>query len=392
MEFNDWYRAQILSNQEDPPEAIWASLQDELDTDLVWKRLNTSLASKKRMTLWIYGNIAASLALLIAFTALILFFERNNSALQPVVVSDNQTIESSENLEENFILPSHSPDQKAKPELTTITQIPGQNLISDSSPKINLELPALNIASAPPLPVHLLKGKEATLLLWPKTAPIKTSHHTLSSEIISTASDKIGIASFSIGLLGQYANTWLLSPKTITGLQSKELTATNVTFANNIGITSTAMITEKTGIRTDVWLFSQNRQNYFEYINGHYLQTGLELNYLNISILMSQKFGVSRSTHSFNIGGYAGFLQQARQTTGDITRIITNEYSNVDFGLIGGYEYHWPLAKNLFIGTGLFAKIGLTNSYRGTPEIPGFLNRTRNASFIFSFSVNYSIF
>jgi long-subunit fatty acid transport protein len=58
---------------------------------------------------------------------------------------------------------------------------------------------------------------------------------------------------------------------------------------------------------------------------------------------------------------------------------------------VGGYEYFIPVSDNIFLGTGLYAKYGLTNAFSGNQQIPEYLNRTHNAAFIFSLSINYEI-
>lgn len=389
MEFKDWYRSKIFSNEENPPDALWESLQDELDSDLVWKRLTISLDAKKTVPLWIYRNIAASAAILIALTTLMLFVGRNNSEFQNPAVTENREAE--------III-----DQPTEilPAETRIGEVHSVEILTQTTQKEVITSHTANIGVAQVLeaPTYLVLPDKMINMGGIIKMPdfgftlAEAGQKVLSNPQVLPEIDQPAIAELSFGLLGQYANTWLLSPKTFTGLQSHELTATNATFGKNAGITASSMLTDKTGIRADFFLISQNRQNYFEYINGQYLQTGLELNYSSISVLMSRKFGRRNSQHSVNLGAYAGFLQQAEKRIGNSIEIITGQYSNTDFGIVAGYEYQWPISRNLFLGTGVFARYGLTNSFSGTTDIPDFLNQTHNAAFIFSFSINYSIF
>jgi len=391
MDINHWFKEQVFSNQEDPPDSVWESIQDELDTELVWARLTGTLASEKKIPLWIYRSIAASFILLIGLSAMIFLFGKYNAAFHYPAIAVEQ-------------LPATEETSPTAPKLE-VERISGVDvqLIAPASQAIQQEMLAIStpesIESQSEEKVIIIPGYQITLLSSQETADLsathdsgfKTSRQNLGDEMLAMAMGSSSTTSFSIGLLGQFANTWLLNPKTFTGLQSQELTATNATFGKNFGMTASANLSEKTGVRADICLISQNRQNYFEYINGQYLSTGLELDYSSISIMVSRRLGISKRQHAINIGAYAGFLQQAKQVIGSTAEIITKEYSNTDLGLIAGYEYHWPITPHLFFGTGLFAKIGLTNSFSGTQEIPDFLNRTRNAAFILSFSFNYSI-
>ena len=211
------------------------------------------------------------------------------------------------------------------------------------------------------------------------------------SELLPMAEPRETPLRFSVGMIGQYANTWLLNQKTIRGMQRQELTATNASFGNNFGLVAEAGITQKTGIRAELHLVSQTRQNYHEYISGKYSATGLELDYVSLSLMLSHRLGSKRSPHWVMAGMYTSALQQAREKTNERVAMVNEDYSSMDAGILAGYEYRLPVSSQLHLGMGGFAKLGLRNAFAGSQHIPEYLNRTRNASFILSLSLNYSI-
>jgi hypothetical protein len=390
MEFNKWYRTEIESNQEDPPEALWEAIQDDLDTDLVWMRLTGSLPSRK-VPLWATLSMAASIALIMGLAGWFFLSGRLSSPSQLPVSAEQpglpmQEIEATavqEPVEEiiilteqNFINERHfSPE--GKPVFVTIEPAKAEEIYFAT---------AVNLMVIRPVPVNEISGPGASL------ATINSVRSSgLEKEFLASISSEGVKSSFSIGLVGQFANTWLLSQKTLRGLQSQELTTTNASFGKNLGLTAQLPISGKSGLRAELFFYSQNRQNYFEYIGGRYTATSLELDYTSISLLYNYRFGNNHSPHLLSLGAYAGALMQARQFEGETAQKVKDQYSNTDLGLIAGYEYLFPVSEQLFLGTGIFARYGLTNAFSGNQQIPDYLNHTRNASFIFSFSLNYSL-
>lgn len=389
MDFNKWYRTEIESNLEDPPEALWEAIQDDLDTDLVWLRLSGSLPSKK-MPLWASLSMAASIALIIGLAGWFFIFGR--LGLPPQSTLDN----------EQPALPLQQTEATAVLEPGEETSISTEQILINKSDFSSEKIPGLAIIE-PDIAKYIYFATTAELLVirpvpvheipWsgPAQAIIGSGRSfSLEAEFLASISHEGGKPSFSIGLVGQFANTWLLNQKTLRGLQSQELTTTNASFGKNLGLSVQMPISEKSGIRAELFLFSQNRQNYFEYIGGRYTSTSLELDYTSISILYNHRFGKKRAPHSLSMGIYAGALLKARQYEGQTAHTVNDQYSNTDLGLIAGYEYLFPVSEQLFLGTGIFTRYGLTNAFSGNQQIPDFLNHTRNAAFIFSLSLNYA--
>lgn len=389
MDIEKWYKNEVESNREAPPETLWDSIQDDLDLDKVWGRLDNSLTQTRKYPLWAFRAAAASIALLIGFSAWFFWFgQRQGDPFAPAaVVQQEQT---------NHVHETISSEPAVEPQSISLAQdrVPSRIIFAERVLITDLEMPGDRKGDLQDIPelVELfpLEKKEVSPSDNPPSG-ILNSARTLEDEFLASLEPEPISRNFSIGILGQFANTWLLNPKTLSGLQSYELTATQASFGKNFGLTFMKPLTSRTSLKADLMVLSESRQNYLEYLSGQYLTTSLQLDYSSLSLMLSIRPGRAGSPHSIHLGAYAGTLIQAREVAGQNNLTVRDEYSNTDFGLVGGYEYFIPLTGNLFLGTGLYAKYGLTNAFSGNQQIPDYLNRTHNAAFIFSLSFNYAI-
>jgi hypothetical protein len=393
MDFNQWYRSKIESSQDDPPERVWDSIQDELDTDLVWARIEQDLpatGSRKMIYLW---SMAASLALLIGLAAwMFVLRDWGGMGQSPLVwrtpwpvgleLQPKSLQQAAETLEDTE-LPAHHQTLADYPASALPARMPSAKLEPSPTETVSGTLASLALLRAPAMTIQALETSQGM-----QTAGIKPAQQ---SELLPMASLDETPVSFSVGVIGQYANTWLLNQKTIRGMQRQELTATNASFGNNFGLVANAGITSRTGVRAELHLVSQTRQYYHEYISGRYSATGLELDYVSLSLMLTQRLGSKQSPHWIMAGLYTSALQQAREKTNERVAMVNNEYTSMDAGILAGYEYQLLLPGQLHLGLGGFAKLGLRNAFAGNQQIPEHLNRTRNASFILSLSLNYNI-
>lgn len=395
MDFDKWYRLNIESNQDAPPENLWESIQDELDTDAVWSRLEAELSSPRKTIGWFQWSIAASLALLIGLGSWYILLQDNNR---------NSSAEFMRQANQSNTAPQQSNSPSVLP-FDTIKYLPViQGSITALSPEpdeININQSIITVSINPRIETILgnsfstvrMSSLPSSRLFYSSSQlvalfrPTEFTHEFLDME----HNNEKGLKGMSLGFIGQYANTWQLNQKTFRGLNSQDLTATNATFASNFGIMGRALINSKTAIRAEVFAISHSRQNYHEYVAGRYSSTGLELEYISMGIMLERQIGHKQSPHWILGGLYAGTLMQATQKTNETFIIVKNEYSNIDFGIIAGYEYQFPLSSDLYLGAGAFTKMGLSNAFAGTNRIPDYMNKTRNAAFILSFTVNYSI-
>ncbi len=384
-----WYRSIVEGSKEIPPESVWEGVQDALDIDLVWGKVEANLnASNKNKKKSIFAPLAVAASTLFAIVV--------GGALYYLFLKPNQSIP----LVDIPIIPI----DKIELEHTAPTiQLPPRAVIL-AQDIVVAEPRSINIDETTPIDSQLIENyyerEQSTFI------PISpaTSHHipvaiytdihplevaTISNESLAYTDNVYGIKSMYIGVTGHLANTWLLSSKTLTGLQPDDLTSTNLTFGSNFGMQLGTSITPVFKIQSDFLWISQNKQQYNEYINGKYVTSALELDYYTIALQGKYRFPTK---HTMIFGGYFGLMKTAKQSVEEEIFVLDNEYSNYDYGLIVGYEYPISLSRRFTFSPGLFAKVGLNNVFAGNEYIPFYLNKTQNASINLSFSVAYNIF
>ncbi len=384
--FNQWYKSKIESHPEDPPEKVWDSIQDELDVDQVWHRLEANLEGRKRKKALLVFSMAASLALLIAIGSIFYFTREPQPEIATLDTSPPAEPETPE---------SRMPGQPADESIAKKLQpIEGVLALSEkkhpSSEEIRgamvestgLTLPSLEAPESKatgPLPAEIISRDSFSK---------EIAQKTLIAEILEPQTKR---KEFFIGATGQLANTWMLNQKTIQGLNPEELTHTNLSFGKNFGILAGTRINERMILQGEFFFLSQKRQSYNEYLGGQFVSSNLELDYSTLTLLF--KYQIAENSPHYLAGGiYGSSLKNAVQKIESELTDVRNEYNSLDYGLVAGYEYQFPIAGNWNLGAGLFFRYGLKNIFSGNEMIPDYLNRTQNAAFNASFSLNYAIF
>jgi hypothetical protein len=388
MELDKWYKSMVESNTEIPPESVWDGIQDALDVDLVWGKVEQTLAADKRKKFFAPIAIAASIALTIGLGGLLFYLSGvtiHDSELvaeqQPIKATDSN--ENAISIEEPVHIMQGNEDATPPVPITIRVNALSKSVIEKQQFKKEIaseselfEFKTLRMANANALPVSIVTISPLPIV------QAGFDDNEDDSEVWKFRSAYIGVT-------GQMANTWLLSSKTISGLQPDELTATNVSFGQNLGVQLGASLTPHLSSQVEFLWISQSRQQYNEYINGKYVYNSLELDYYTLAIQSKYKF---KQLHSIYAGGYLGLMKTAKQNVDGAVNMITNEYSKLDYGVILGYEYSIPLGNRLNISPGAFAKVGLNNVFTGNEYMPSFLNKTQVASLSFSLSLSYNIF
>ncbi len=406
MNINEWYKKIVDSGTEAPSESVWEGVQDQLDVDTVWTRLDASLSSQVRKKRIAAFAVAATLFLAVSTLGLWYFlspsgmYEPKQAAqleqLQVEIAGDTLSAITQQDeiiADDAGILPVPSPVEK---ELRTtqdlqLAQItPQDDFQSGQFRETAFETAVIPIEPLPMLfaDAQIHKEQLETFSLGPSSLG--------TGDIATYIGDAVWtdnlLSSVYIGFTGQLANTWMLNDKTFSGLKSDELTFTDPSFGSNFGLQIGAGLTHRLGLRAEMMWLNRNRQTYREYINGNFVTNDIILDYYSLKLMARFNTGSHVRPHYLLAGAYTGFMQQATQSINGVSRYVDNEYDNLDYGLILGYEYPFPLTYHLTFTTGVFAKMGLNNIFSGSDRIPWYLNRTRNASLNLSFAISYSFY
>lgn len=391
MEFDNWYRNKIESSQEEPPQALWEEIQDDLDLAQVWNRLEGELHPAQSSRNKVFWSIAASVAFLIAVG--IWQFLPQQGTQSPL---GYQMLSPRWPNELNIRTQHHGPikevHQRATDTRSYSASFQGDRDVQPGEPAAHQPVALAELQTSEPLgKLQRMLSLKAQPPVIPSPAPAAVIGFTEPTPLLVMETSPKTLSFLSLGVTGEFANTWQVNAKTLRGMQKSELTSTHASFVNNLGLVARASLSPAMSLRADFRFSAQSRQDYHEYIDGKYLATSLELDYAILSVMLSRRLGAFHSPHWLSAGLYTGHLKQAHQSFEGNLLTVKDQYSNTDFGIMAGYEYRVPVWKQVYVATGLFTRYGLLNAYSGNQQIPDYMNRTRNAALVFSVSVNYSL-
>lgn len=419
MNFLNWYKKTIESGQVEPPTHVWDDIQNDLDIDLVYERLEKSLA-KDRRKVWIWrASSAAGILLMLSIGYLLMNRVRQTSPEQPIAqntaTNNHLSVDTISIQTDNLILQT---DSAAKP-LPLAEEVPipesatsGNSLIVQSNPE-----PIENVISLKPDSVrihtdgveiqfvdnsnsflnHRLSSMKFSMPDFQLiTVPERPLAHLDIPEINQDIPNPINknannlLSKITISARGEIANTWLLSPKTKEAFDPQELTATRPTFKQNYGISIAGTLTERWEVIGQFSFSRQNGQHYKEYYQGKYVSNNIDLEYTDIALKARYRPFRKALNHAFSAGLYTGILNNASQFIGSETIDISSDYTKIDYGLIAGYQYFAPITDKITLAAGVFYRQGLKNVFAGNNLISSNLNQSANTSFNFTISVGYT--
>jgi hypothetical protein len=406
MDFDKWYRSKIESQPEPPPVELWDAIQDDLDVEAVWTRLRPGLAPARVRPLYLRPlfqrlAVAASLLLLVALGGL--YFLGNGSG-EDTMLADETTVEPpvqqgrERPVEPQAAIPPTAGTEglanaRTRQFAETATEQPGTEGIGTPGGIAHTGgLPAPGGIPSPeliPAPSRPLLAAIPQAHYPGQLLPIPRTDFLAAAT--SPSDRKKSFSEAFVGASGQFANTWLLNNKTINGLKSTDLTTTQASFGQNIGLRAGTNLGERSWLRLEWHFLSQSRQRYDEYINGQYVSTSMNLDYQNLSVAWHFRPGKAGSPHQLGAGLYAGLLRNATQEVNGYTLNVAGDFTKLDYGILAGYEFFHRLRPGLTLSTGVYGKVGLNNVFAGNEFVPPYLNHTQNAALMLSFALNYDI-
>lgn len=396
MDFLKWYRNKIESSELEPPVNTWDNIQDELDIDNSWQLIDSYLTERTRFIARLRISVAASILLLTMAGAGWIYFSTINTGKQEetaeIIPAEDTGTGTSEDAEK-FIRKNDAPAKISVNDVPVIIEKEG---IQAEILLAGLENVSFEDHSSGRQESNIEKLKVSN----PDIAGqqyIDYTDITVDPDAVNFDKQKKGRKTFSkfyIGTRGQLANTWLVNQKTISGFKSTSLVSTNATFGSNFGFYAGTNLFKRLDLQMDFNVLAQNNQDYNEYLNGQYVTNKLKLDYSQLALsfryyIMSDRF--LEGEHGVNLGAYMAYLHNAYQNIDGETFYLSDNYNNMDYGLLLGYEYIFPLYGQLGLGTGFRAYYGLSNIYAGDENIPYYLNITNNASVNITLSLKYLI-
>ncbi len=192
---------------------------------------------------------------------------------------------------------------------------------------------------------------------------------------------------YALGISLSFNNSWIINDETLAGLNPESLTDTRLSYAPEIGIS--AMLASRKGqrIELELFLFSEQKQAYNQYINARYQEKELTLAYqkAHISWYVPIKIFPGR----LGIGAFGSHLSGASETIGSVRRDVTEEYNRFDYGLSLDYKLEFAMTDRLIFSPAFRIQYSLPNIFKGNSSIPGEFRRTRNASAGINLGIHY---
>lgn len=392
MNFLRWYKNIIESSKPEPPVETWDNIRDHLDIDNSWEVIDKHLR-KKRFIQYARITAAASFLILSISAATWLFFSRD-FPVEDTMVSENITGSRQES--EQIDKPAEADPAEAYREKNTKDN--KERAVDDNtfSPATTNTTPDNErpVKKEPGSEDQISTLKPHNISIAPERNTGKVNIRPVSIKPLKEKKKNNFFRKIYLGTSGQLANTWLVNQKTISGFKSTSLVSTNPSFGSNFGIYAGTNLASHLDLQMDLNLLAQNNQNYNEYLNGSYVSSNMKFNYSQLALSLRYNINSSKfmeGEHGLNFGPYLAYLHSATQNYDNETITISGNYHDIDYGLLLGYEYVFPLYEQLGLGTGFRAYYGLSNIYAGNESIPGYLNITNNASVNITLSLKYRI-
>ncbi len=420
MDFLKWYKKTVESGRNEPPTKVWEDIQNDLDIDLVYERLEKTLAKDRRKA-WIWrASSAAGILLFLSIGYWLVYREDFSPHERPVAqksTNKEYTIEPISRQSDKLILPTDSTGTiitiKNNEKTLLSAETAGNNMIAGSTQESlkvrTASLPNVIISKADSTkdrnidissisPEKQLAALDLSLPEIPPNLDILESPlvHIENPETktefplpINNNTNKT-LSKITVSAHGEVANTWLISPKTKEAFNPQELTANRATFKQNYGFSIAGNITYRWEITGQFSLTKQNGQHYKEYYQGKYVTNQINLEYTDLAFKIRYRPFRKNLNHALSSGIYLGFLDNAYQNIGGEIKNITSDYSNTDFGLIVGYQYFAPITDKITLAAGTFYRQGLKNIFAGNQLVNNSLNHSTNTSFNFTLSLGYT--
>jgi hypothetical protein len=402
---------------ENAPEESWQEINNQLDIEEVWSRVEDSLDrhvtknlllinyyQKNRRFINTFAIIAASILILVLSVPRF-FNQHQKSSFSQIdkkqkIMSENAAPVKNDNNSRTMDQPKENSKNTGKEQHYVAAAFPGNHKYSDNPESIkktgtrqisqlntsdNKIISAKNsynesvfmLQSQSSRKGFVTNGKEITenkLLAAAQSVDKKNKHHVLT-----------------IGIISGINNTWLLNYETINGLQPSSLTNTLPTYGTELGLAFGIMNNTLSGFRGEAYFHSETSQQYKEYINARYVTRKIDLHYLKFQVNYTKNISLFRPILNSHIlaGMYFSYLNNGVETIGGNESSITREFTTFDYGLVTGYENAVMINNNLTLKPGFRISYSFHNIFKGNQLIPSDFNKTNPFSMGFFLGIDY---
>lgn len=400
--------------EEEVPSSVWSNVNDDLDIDTVWSRINTALTKRKRRAL-IWWNAAS-----IAFVILIIGGLITRQSIEQLYTAESVNIEQ-QKLELDNSTIDFNPDKlttssietktgelntsevntfiteaaKSEPSRVDNDIYKREKFISQKQPSKkdqNLSTPLKDqidhdrdilISSLEPLMLrfnyHLI--------------PTKLNSNNNFNELTNNRTKDDPTRKWLIGLKGSAVNCEIIDGLSSQANSENSLVSSNFTVTFNPALFAQYKLKNGYFLQTDFYWNYKVRRSVNQYDQLEYVSKTTELDYLRINFNAGKSFQLSKLTDKINLnvtlGGYWDYLKSQREYRGRTLISKEKSYDSNNYGLSSEIAIQHNF-KRISIAYGTELDLGLHNiNLTSASAFSGF-NAARTLSYGLFFRLGYS--
>ena len=407
------YKQQLALRQEKAPEEAWHSITQKLDIDEVWRRIASRLIVMEKRSFWMsYASMAAAVAGLIITVGLAtwIFFGWNQ---QPQIAkTDLEDVrETPRSTAEEPISPVPGPTlqvpevfhEEHAPELAAVGVVPQElpeemDFLMQPTDGRHMYAPLASLSPGLLLMqnTNIFAGMAA---IFPKEHiqghdhdPVLHIHMPTDGDIFTLASGALSVGS-SAGI----KNTWMFNNQTFLAIAGYNGHRARVSIIPDLALNFRYQAAPRLEFEAGVSFSSDVAQSYQQYIYGRFSRKDISLNYFHGEVLAniisrrSWMLGQNTIRLSSTLGMYIASLNNATEVIAGEKFDVSNDYKNLDYGIVIGQNLDIELPGNITFSPGLRVTWGIPNIHKQLPDSPEFMWRSLNRSIEFRFAVFYNI-
>ena len=407
--------------EEEVPSSVWSNVNDDLDIDTVWSRIDTALTKRKRRAL-IWWN-AASIAFLILiigglltkqpvdqlYTAETLNINKGktqfvNSTTDEISddLSNTPIEKNSNNLnsdEVNITLTKVEKSilQEAANELYKTENSPEQKkasngiiTVSNAIKKKSDNHSSFNISSLQPL---MLAFNDPTL----KSLIIRDTS-TLNSASSDNNPSNVGLTDkptkkWLIGIKGSVVNSKIIDGLSSEASSENSLVSNNFTVSFNPAIFAQYSLKNGYFLQSDLYLNYRVRRSINTYDQLEYVSRTTQLDYLRLNLKAGKSYDLTKFSDKMNLnialGGYWDYLKSQQDFRGQTLVSMQKSYNTNNFGVASEIAIQHNINR-LSFSYGTQFDIGLQNINQESTKLGSF-NSARTFSYGLFFRLGYRL-
>jgi hypothetical protein len=178
---------------------------------------------------------------------------------------------------------------------------------------------------------------------------------------------KIASPRFFVGSDVAFNFTRLLDQKMRESFEPGSLVATEGELYFDFGLTAGLQLSERTSVVGRYFMKKDVGQRYYEYVDGRYMERGIQLSYRNYELLLEHDIvqkdlgdGFSSSISAYG-GAHLAQLREAQRLAEGGSLDVSDQYKDRVYGVQGGLRFGMATKRGLDLGLMLGASYGLSD-------------------------------